>query len=79
MSENTKATYLVTEDDILKISTLFGQLESALKELIRNRRLAAINNKQDAAEFYFYELTSRALYECDDDVEIKRLDLDEIF
>ena len=57
MNENTKATYLITEDDILKISTLFGQLESAVKELIRNRRLAAINNKQDAAEFYFYELT----------------------
>jgi len=76
MSENTKATYLVTEDDIMKISTLFGQLEGALKELIRNRQLAAISHRQDEAEFYFYELTSRALYECDDEVAVKQLNLD---
>jgi len=79
MNDKTKATYLVTEDDIVKISTLFGQLENAIKELVRNRRLAAINNKQDAAEFDFQELASRTVYECTDDAQVKQLGLDDYF
>jgi len=79
MNEKTKATYLVTEDDIVKISTLFGHLESAIKELVRNRRLASINNNLDAAEFDFYELASRSIYECAEDAQLKRLGLDDYF
>lgn len=76
MDKKINATYLVTEDDLTKVTALFDQLQSTLKELIRNRQLAAINHSQDEAEFYFYELTSRALYECEDDLEIKQINLD---
>jgi len=71
--------YIVTEDEILKISRLFGLLEDTIKELIRNRQMAAVRHDIDDAEMYFYEMTSRALDECEDGYEVKKLDLKTIF
>lgn len=79
MDKKNQATYLVSENDIMKISALFGQLESAIKERIRNREIAVITHDLNEAEIYFHELTSRTYYECDNDIETKRLDLDKIF
>jgi hypothetical protein len=59
-----RKTYRVNEDDILKISKLFGCLEETINEIIRYRV-----PKKDIGpcEMYFYEMTSRALTEMDPD------------
>jgi hypothetical protein len=53
-------TYPVTESDLIKISKLFGCLEDAVKEMIRNK---GREYQDDIAEMYLYEMTSRALCE----------------
>lgn len=76
MSKSPKI-YAVSEDEIERISGLFGMLEDAVKELIRNSKA----NEQMAGmtELDFYESTSRTLYECDQGLEAKTIDLDSIF
>jgi hypothetical protein len=55
--------YPVTEFDLTKLSKLFGCLEEALKEMIRNKgRL----HPDDFSETYLYEMTSRAPFETED-------------
>jgi hypothetical protein len=56
-------TYPVTEFDLTKLSKLFGCLEEALKEMIRNR---GRQDPDNLSEMYLYEMTSRALVETDD-------------
>ena len=56
-------TYPVTEFDLTKLSKLFGCLEEALKEMIRNR---GRQDPDNLSEMYLYEMTSRALLETDD-------------
>lgn len=79
MGTEPKATYLVTEEEILKISKLFGCLEEAIKELIRRRQMACVKHDGDVAEMYLYEMTSRAIYDGEEDPEIKSLSLKNIF
>jgi len=57
------ASYPVTEFDLIKLSKLFGCLEEALKEMIRNR---GRQHPEHLSEMYFYEMTSRAPVETDD-------------
>ncbi len=56
--------YPVTEGDLIKLSKLFGCLESAVKEMIRNK---ARRDRDNLCEMYLYEITSRALTEDVDD------------
>jgi hypothetical protein len=55
-----RKTYPVTEGDLIKLSKLFGCLEEAVKEMIRNNGRKDPDNR---SEMYLYEMTSRALTE----------------
>lgn len=56
--------YPVTEGDLIKLSKLFGCLEEAIKEMIRNNGRYQTDN---FSETYFYEMTSRAILESVND------------
>jgi len=58
--------YQLSEADILKISSLFGCLEDALKELIRSRGRDD-DDLPGQAEVAFYEEASRTLLSSEDD------------
>ncbi len=65
-------TYPLTEFELTKISKLFGCLEEAIKEIIRN---GGRDDPDYLSEMYFYEMTSRALLETDDSELPGSLDL----
>ena len=59
--------YRVGEDEIVRISYLFGCLENAIKEIIRHQ--ARSDDMPEIAEMTFYEEASRVFYERDDSIE----------
>lgn len=67
--ENISKYYIVNEDDIVKISQLFGCLEDTLKAIIRNKN-RSVDDLMDY-EMLFYEASSRSLVELESDSEFK--------
>jgi len=73
MTLENKTTYIVTEDEIVKVSYLFGCLENAIKEIIRNRQMSVVKYNNFDAKYNLYEtigeMTSQVPYECEYDIE----------
>jgi len=67
MRNKNRGIYQVSEKKIEKLSQLFHCLEDAIKELIRSPE-----NRSDEmcglSELTFYEQTSRAIAQCDDEL-----------
>lgn len=59
-------TYSVTDHDIIKISTLFGHLEDAIKEILRTQH--GHHHDTLPQELNFYAETGRILYENETDI-----------
>lgn len=79
--KNNEPIYLVSEDDILKISTLIGCVENALKEVLRSRRINVSQCVDQFAEINLYKETSRILCECECETEsdLPSLNLETLF
>lgn len=72
-------TYIVTEEQIEKISMFLSCLDSTIKECLRSRRLATVNTKCEDAEDYFYQVTSCAIVELENDLKVRPYDLQDLF
>jgi hypothetical protein len=77
--KNNEPTYLVSEDDILKISTLIGCVENALKEVLRSRRINVSQCVDQFSEINLYKETSRILCECETESDLPSLNLETLF
>ena len=65
-NSNEAKCYLVSEDDIVKISQLIGIFEDTIKKVIRKSHSQALDN---FCEDCFCEMSSRICTDQDDDLK----------